>query len=381
MRSNKARKLKKLPPPPTAHERLQDAMLYGAMAFLTPEHALAVFCSCRFFRESVAMVQCALHLMGCADDWFAIAPRERSQPPTWNSPSCEKNQGDTDHTNEPPQQLPPFSLATIDQPARVLPLADRVARDLAPFCYRAFPSKDPVTDYFMRPLVVPIAKGGAKDSASDVRERLNEVVAMGFGDAVVVDSCVLGSPFGIHWDNSDESLGQVACRACARVKTGALEWFRPAYMPTPGRQMTLEELLLAGDVSQEYFEETQKRADKAIALLSAAGRRGASRVAFLLSHCEAPPDNLVLPDPALLSQLPYTLQMCQHLIRPLKRFFARANVAQVTRLSIKWPQKKEKKKEKGGEVEDPDTVDVELIAGVSRSGFLVGVYVLMTSAA
>ena len=186
-----------------ALERLNDAMVYGAMACLAMNDTLTLSSCCRHFRENAAMADCALRLMGCTSDWFDILPRKSHK-------SCRDEGGQSSAI------VPTFSLVAV---------AYRMNCGLAPYCYRAFPSKDPAVEFSLRPLVIPIAfSGGAPRGAADVRKRLEEVVAAAFGGA---SGAATSAERSLHCDTSVvvESLEDVvpAFSAAAPVKAGHFE--------------------------------------------------------------------------------------------------------------------------------------------------------------
>ena len=91
------------------------------------------------------------------------------------------------------------------------------------------------------------------------------------------------------------------------------------------------------------------------------------------------PNDLVVGTPgydADLYNLGYAITkglqlVCEEVCVPLHKFFAKARVTHVKLMPIDW----NKKSWYGSQFELEYTHDVQLIAGVSPSGFLVGVYV------
>ena len=233
--------------PARVEERLENAMLWGALLpFLDDKDIARVFNCCHFFRDSTPLVARALasravgpHLMTrCAMDWCDLLPRVYREARAGWRPCVvcnphkkmrpDQEQGKRDEGPEWAGDshliLPTFSLVSFEKPARLLSLVGHINSDVVPSCVHN------MYMYHFRPLLLPLAlpSGANGTTTSDddtVRHALNNLLP-GFGDSFV-DTGLVRSDLGVHWDNLVVGEdGQVQCNACAFAHNALDEYKR-----------------------------------------------------------------------------------------------------------------------------------------------------------
>ena len=395
--------------------RLEDAILCSALQYINEKDTLALFGCCRYFRNNAALEERALQahpcgkhqMMRCSLNWFDLLPRFCHERGDWilcdstNHKLTLDNISSSHNNAEKPQEsdiddekspLPHASLADIDQPARVLSLVYSINKHVLPFCCRSFHDCSMCTYYF-RPVLLPIASSGAKLTGDAIRDALNQVVS-GFGDDFV-DTRIVTSDVGVHWENivgAEDGATDFKCKVCPlrdtiiddyREKVEEMEndiWERTEAYRTELEEGGMTEAD-ADDLVDEMKEKLEREVFPEGGLYSPEEAEGGD--SDLLIHIlekSGVPSDLVLGKPGYksMSHLEFALSstglqtLCEKACVPLYQFFARAGVTHVKRMPIKW----HKKDWFGSRVRTEYTYDVQLIAGVSPAGFLVGVYVL-----
>lgn len=385
-------------------ERVYSALSSGAVAFLALRDAAAALATCRTLRNDAALALAAVsrteagrHLLrGCPGDWAFVPPPNASQQLHaelfhGECSSCDGKSEEVNHSLLSDSRVARHGARA----AQLLSLVGVVEHHLLPLCYD-FTSLNAFGDVCAaRPVLLPLERAASRGSNEDstqlphqwtqanVRAALNAQWDM-LGDEFTSASSefVHVSDIGAHWENITvaKRAGKPSCGFCSAAKRCVREYKKEAnamlrkfneVLSAKKRKWRAEGFdaeeihQKRSELKAEFFPEdsypdvsfADSHDDDVLADICESERFPMNPFEGMAAGFERANDDVFN---ALSEQ---QMGLCQSLYQPLKVVLTEQLALIGQRVHRAWMN------------DDDRSVTSELVAGVSASGFLCGVFV------